>query len=550
MMMLNRFEISCMNHGRPHSDLVFASSRRRLQTSAVIATAILGTLLFGTGCRTGKSDCCEPCAPAIKAGAASTIPDRPEKLSYPPLEFHPPKPEKYRVPLKSGPVAYVAPDRELPLVSLSVLIHTGDWVEPVGKEGLTDLCGSLLTTGGTESRTAQELEERLAFLAAQLGSGIQGAQGTVSLNLLSKDLDEGLAILREVLTRPRFQQDRVDLHKQQMLQAMKQRNDSSSTIEQMESSILAYGQNFWDNRYQTAASVESITREDLLAFHQRWFFPSNFVVAVSGDFDRDTMVNKLETLFAGWPWADNPPPVIPTNVTMAAPGVYLVNKDVNQGRVQVMLPGIMRENPDYFSIIVMNDILGGGGFTSRIMNRVRSDEGLAYSAYSRFPGGIYFPYAFTAGFQSKSRTVAYATSIVIEEMKRIAKDPVSVEELENAKRGFIDRLPRSFASKSQIVGVFAGDEFTGRYATNPDYWQHVVAHVNAVTREDVQRVAKKYLTPDRIVIVVVGQKDEILQGHPDHPVKLTELGGGRFTELPLRDPLTLKPMPLETKSAD
>lgn len=475
--------------------------------------------------------------------APDAIPSRPEKLSFPPLEFNPPKPETYRVPLQSGPVAYVVPDRELPLVNIALYVHTGDWVEPAGKEGLTDICGSLLTSAGTESRTAQELEERLAFLAAQLGSSIQGAQGLVSLNLLSKDLDEGLTILREVLTKPRFQQDRVDLRKQQTLQRIKQRNDDSATIEQIEAGFLAYGENFWDNRHQTAASLESITRDDLLAFHKRWFFPSNFVLAVSGDFDRDTMVKKLENLFANWPWAGNPPPVIPTNVTMAASGVYLVNKDVNQGRVSLLLPGIMRNNPDYFSIIIMNDILGGGGFTSRIMNRVRSDEGLAYSAYSSFPGGVYFPYAFTAGFQSKSRTVAYATSIVVEEMKRIAAEPVKVEEVENAKKGFVDRLPRSFATKAQVAGVLANEEFTGRYATEPNYWQQVVPRIQAVTREDVQRVAQKYLTPDRLVILVVGQKDEILLGSPTHPVKLTELGSGKFTELPLRDPMTMKPMP-------
>jgi len=479
------------------------------------------------------------------APSAKGIPSRPEKLSYPPLTFHPPKAATYRVPLKSGAVAYVVPDHELPLVNISILIHTGDWVEPVGKEGLTDLCGSLLTSAGTESRTAQELEERLAFLAARLGSSISGAQGSVSLNLLSKDLDEGLTILREVLTKPRFQQDRIDLQKQQLLQSMKQRNDSSSTIEQMDSGFLAYGEHFWDNRYATETSVKSITRDDLLAFHRRWFFPSNFVLAVSGDFERDTMVKKLDGLFADWPWTDQPPPVIPTNITMAAAGVYLVNKDVNQGRVAMMLPGIMRDDPDYFPIIIMNDILGGGGFTSRIVNRVRSDEGLAYSAYSSFPGGVYFPYAFTAGFQSKSRTVAYAASIVIEEMKRIATEPVSAEELENSKKGFIDRLPRSFASKSQVAGVLAGDEFTGRYATQPDYWQQVVPRLSAVTRADVQRVAKKYLDPQRLVMLVVGQKEDILKGYPAHPVKLNELGLGNVNELPLRDPLTLKPMPLD-----
>lgn len=504
-------------------------------TKLSIFSVAAGIVLVSQGCASKK--CCPSTAHATVP--AVDIAAHPRELKFPPFTFQPPKADPYRVALQSGPVAYIAEDRELPLVTLSISIRTGDWVEPEGKEGLTDLGGSLLTSAGTEARTAQELEERLAFLAANLSSGIKGAQGSVSLNLLAKDLDEGLAILREVLTKPRFQQDRIDLEKQQALQAMKQRNDDSSTIEGFESSYLAYGEKFWDNRQQTAASIESIRREDLQAFHQRWFFPSNFVVTASGDFDRATMIKKLETLFSDWPWTDTPPPPIPQDLVMAKPGVYLVNKDVNQGRVTMQLPGIMRDNPDYFALIIMNDILGGGGFTSRLVNRVRSDEGLAYSVSSTFPGGVYFPYAFRAAFQSKSGTVAYAISIILEEIKRIAAEPVKPEELENAKRGFIDRLPRSFASKAQIVGIFAGEEFTGRYQTNPDYWQTVAAKINAVTTEDVQRVAKQYLTPERLVILVVGNKEEILKGHPNHAVKLTDFGP--LIELPLRDPLTMKP---------
>lgn len=509
-------------------------------TKLSIFSATVVAALFTQGCASKK--CCPSTAHATVA--ATDIVEHPRKLTFPPFTFQPPKAEPYRVALKSGPVAYVASDRELPLVTLSISIRTGDWVEPAGKEGLTDLCGSLLTTGGTESRTAQELEERLAFLAANLGSGIQGAQGTVSLNLLSKDLDEGLAILREVLTKPRFQQDRIDLHKQQTLQAMKQRNDDSSTIEGFESSYLAYGEKFWENKTQTAASVDAITREDLLAFHQRWFFPGNFVVSASGDFDRAEMIAKLEKLFADWPWTGTPPPPIPQDLVMAAPGVYLVNKDVNQGRVTMQLPGVLRSNPDYFPLMIMNDILGGGGFTSRLVNRVRSDEGLAYAVSSVFPPGVYYPPTFRAGFQSKSGTVAYAIAIILEEIKRIAAEPVTNEELENSKRGFIDRLPRSFASKAQIVGVFANEEFTGRYQTDPDYWQHVATKIKAVTKDDVQRVARKYLTPEKLVILVVGNKDDILKGHPNHPQKLTDFG--KLTELPLRDPLTMKPA-TETK---
>lgn len=483
-----------------------------------------------------------------------SLPARPEGLKFPALNYEPPAPEQFRVQLKSGPVAYVVPDRELPLVNIVVYVHTGDYLDPDGKEGLSSMTGYLLARGGAGTNSADQLEERLAFLAADLGSGVSDTQGSVSLNLLSKDLDEGLGILRDVLFSPRFQDDKIALRKQQILQAMAQRNDDTSAIEGREASFLAYGENFRENRYSTKASIDSITRKDIETFHYQWFRPQNFVVAVSGDFDRDAMIAKLEKLFAGGPTETDidtsvkivPPPPIPTNATFAAAGAYLVNKpDVNQGRVDMMLPGITRENPDYFPIIVMNDILGGGGFTSRIMNRVRTEEGLAYDAHTSFPGGAYYPLTFSVGYQSKSRTVAYAASLAEEEIKKMKSAPVSDLELTTSKGGFIDRFPRVFATKAAVASILAQEEFTGRYAKDPEFWKKYRSRIGAVTAADIQRVAQKYLDLDKMVVLAVGNKEDILLGFPSHPVKFQDLAGGHYTELPLRDPMTMKPLPLE-----
>ncbi len=242
--------------------------------------------------------------------------------------------------MKSGPVAYVVPDHELPLVNIHVYVRTGDYVAPAGKEGLPDLTGWLMAHGGTQTKTAEEMEERLAFLAANFDCSISDTAGNVNLNLLAKDLDEGLGILREALTAPRFQEDKIKLRKEQLLQAMRQRNDESAAIENRERGFLAFGEDFFVNHYSTGESISNLSTADLHEFHQRWFYPSNFVVAVNGDFDREQMIEKLNTLFGAWPFTGQQAPPVPTNFHGAAPGIYLVDKDVNQGRVAMMLPGI------------------------------------------------------------------------------------------------------------------------------------------------------------------------------------------------------------------
>lgn len=473
---------------------------------------------------------------------AAEIPSHPDRLTYPLFSFTPPSAKDHRAVLASGPVVYLAENRELPLVNVSLVFHGGTYLDPAGKEGLSELAGYLLTRSGTATRTPEQLEERLAFLAAQLSSGWSDDRGTVTLNLLSKDLDEGLAILREVLTGARFAEERIRLRKEQSLAAMKQRNDDSAAIEARERSFLAWGPDFYANRYETKVSLEAITRDDLVAFRKMWVHPRNVLVAVSGDFDRSAMLKKLATLFANWPTPGEAAPPVPKPDYRMVPGTFLVDKDVNQGRVSIMLPGILRTNPDFFTAQVMNDVLGGGGFTSWIMSRVRSDEGLAYQAYSTLPGGVWYPGIWRASFQSKVRTAAYAAQIVLEEVARMREKGMSDEELATAKASFIDTFPRRFATKARLVDALLDEEFTGRYRTDPAYFATYRANVEKVTAAGAQSVARKLLDPGKVTLLVVGRKADLLNPDPKHPVTFAELTGGKLTELPLRDPMTMKPV--------
>jgi predicted Zn-dependent peptidase len=472
---------------------------------------------------------------------AADIPAHPDKLTYPAFSFTPPAAKDHRAVLPSGPVVYVAENRELPIVNVSLVFRGGTYLDPAGKEGLTGLAGYLLTRSGTKNRTPEELEERLAFLAAQLSSGWGDDRGTVSLNLLSKDLDEGLAILREVLTEPRFADGRITLRKDQRLSEMKQRNDESASIETRERGFLAFGPDFYTNRYETKESIDAITRDDLVAFRKKWVHPRNVLVAVSGDVDRAAILKKLDALFAGWPATGEAAPPVPKPSFRMPPGTFLVDKDVNQGRVSIMLPGLLRTDPDYFPALVMNDVLGGGGFTSWIMNRVRSEEGLAYDARSAWTGGVWYPGTWRASFQSKVRTAAFAARIVLEEVTRMREKGITAEELATSRASFVDTFPRRFATKAQVAGALLDEEFTGRYRTDPNYYATYRANVEKVTAEEVRRVAGRLLDPARVTLLVVGKKADLLNPDPKHPVNFADLTGGKLTELPLRDPMTMTP---------
>ncbi len=482
-------------------------------------------------------------APAVRAAdAAGAIPDRPEQLHYGPLEFQVPRAEQYRHELPGGVVAYIVPDHTLPLVNVVLNFRTGAFREPADEPGLADLTATLMRVGGTTSRTPEQFDEQADFLAAAIGSGAGETSAQASLNVLTKSLDDGLELLFDMVRNPRFDAARLDVEKGKMLEAMKQRNDDAGDISAREWDWLMYGHDHFSTRRTTAAELAAMDRPALIDFHRRTYGPQGLVIAVSGDVDPQDMLGRLERRLAGWkaaeaaPWPPKGPDFAPT------PGLYYVEKDIPQGKVSIGERSLKVDdwsNPELPALMVMNDILGGGGFTARLMKRVRSDEGLAYGAYSHFGLGAYWPTTFSVGYASKNRTVALAGKIVLEEIDRLRAEPVTEEELQVSKSSFVDTFPRAFESAAKIAGTFAQDEIQGRPHS---YWYDYRKRIQAVTADQVLAVAKKYLQPQDLVMLVVGKWQEIAPGDPDGRAKMSDLFGGNATRLPLRDPLTLEPM--------
>ncbi|MBN2337227.1 MAG: insulinase family protein [Acidobacteria bacterium] len=467
------------------------------------------------------------------------VPPHPRDIVYQPLEYAPPKAADHRQVLAHGVPVFFVEDHDLPLVHVSAYIRTGAYLDPAGKAGLAAAVGSQLRSGGTTGRRAEEFDEEADLLAAVLDSSVGPTAGRASVNFMAKDTDRALDLFFDMLRRPAFEQERLDLYKERQLQAMERRNDQTNEIESREWSRLLFGKSHFSNRHGTRESISSLTREDLIEFHRRYFHHGNLILAVSGDFRTAEMKGALERAMAGWENTGVLAPPVPAPDAALSPGIYMVDKpDVNQARVSLGHRGIRRGDPDEIVVDVMNDILGGSGFTSRIMSRVRTEEGLAYDTGSRYAAGIYYPGDFRAWFQTRSATAARAARIVIEEIERMRRTKVDPEELETVKNQAVEVFPRVFATARATADTFAADAYTGR---DPRFWETYRDRVRAVTVDDVHRAANAHLHPDGLVILAVGNVDEVLRGDPDRPEdSFGKMGRGDIVRIPLPDPMTME----------
>ncbi len=453
-------------------------------------------------------------------------------LKYPPLKYEPPDPAAFRTVYAGGLRAFVQADRTLPLVNISALINFGKLYLPQDKEGLDTILADTLIKGGTKTREGSAIEERIDFLGGSLSFNVGERTSTLSLSVLSRDLDEGLALFFDVLRNPEFREAALNLAKRRAIEQLRQVNDAPNQILSREYERLLYGDHPLTWR-PTRKTYESLTGADLKAAVAKYFFPKNIILTAAGDFDKAQLKAKVEKQTAGWANKALALPAFSRQFPAVEPGVYFIQKAINQGYISLGHLGLEDTDPDYYAVQVMNFILGGGSFSSRITTKVRSNEGLSYNQGSRFTYRWGFPGTFAGYVQTKSATVGYAISLILDEINRIRNEPVSDSEMETAVNFYLESFSDSFQSPAMTMMSFANLEMTGKPM---DYYKTYRDRIKAVTKARVEQVANKYLHPDKAVLLIVGDWEACNKGSDKFPYPLDKFG--KVHRINLIDPMT------------
>jgi zinc protease len=457
---------------------------------------------------------------------------KPADLKFPVLKYDPPDPKAFRTVLANGLRAYIQEERALPIVNVSALVNFGGLYIPKDKQGLESLLSSTLIRGGTKTKEGTAIEERIDFLGGSLTFNVGERTSTLTLSVLSKDLDEGLAMFFDVLMNPEFREAPFALAKARTIEQLRQANDSPSAVLNREYEKVLYGDGplTWQPMKKT---YEGVTPADLKAVHAQYFVPRNVILTASGDFVKADLMAKINKLIGGWANHDVKIPSFSKSFPNPEPGVYFIQKAINQGYISLGHLGIEDANPDYAAVQVMNFILGGGSFTSRITTKVRSNEGLSYNQGSRFTTRWGFPGTFSGYVQTKSTTVGYAISLILAEFDRIRKDPVADAEMDTAINYFIDSFASQFEMPQATMAAFANLEMQGKPM---DYYKTYRDKIKAVTKAKVLEVAQKYIQPGKAVIMIVGDYEPCNKGSEKWPGPLDKLG--KVHRINLIDPLT------------
>jgi len=427
------------------------------------------------------------------------------KFALPPIE---------KMKLSNGLNVWMVRQTELPIVSMNLVLKTGGTLDPDERSGASSITASMLNQG-TKTRSADDIANQLQSIGAFVNANSGWDSTNVSMQTLTKNLDQALDIYSDVVVNPAFPTAELESNRRRMLGALFQRKSNPTAVSDVVYNKVLYGAQPYGRQLSgDEKSVKAMTRDDLVKFYDTNYRPNNATMIVVGDVDSKTLMPKLEKAFGGWKGGDMSAMKAPAAEMMGKPGIYLVDKpNAAQSSVSIGQVGVDRSNPDYYSLQVMNSILGGGG-SARLFNNLRENKGYTYGAYSRF---VYRRGAGPFSASAEVQTAVTKESIVefLKELNGIrGAIPVTQTELENNKQGLIRRYPSNF----ETIGAISNQLSNLIVYNLPDtYFNEYIQKINAVTVDDVSRVANKYLDPSKMSIVIVGDRKVI-------EPKLKELG--------------------------
>jgi len=447
-----------------------------------------------------------------------------QQVPIPPLPaFKPQQPR--RIELKNGLVIFLQEDHELPLIDGSARIRGGSINEPVSKTGLVDIYSEVWRTGGTKSQSGDQLDDFLEVRAAKVETGGSSDSTSISFSCLKADLDDVFKAFVDVLENPEFRADKIDIAQKEEGDGISRRNDDVSEIAHRESVKLAYGADNPYARVPEYSTVAAITRQDLIDWHDRYVHPNNIILGISGDFDSAAMEARLRAAFDAWPKG----PALPKDEVQfapAKPGYYLVPKDdVNQSTIHMVGLGTTRDNPDYYAINVFNEAFGGG-FSSRLVNDIRTKRGLAYGVSGSIGTNFGHPGILQISIGTKSGTTIEAIQAADENIDNLAKQPSTDDEIQHAKDAILNAFIFRLDSPDKILGERMTYEYYGYPA---DWLDKYEGEIKKVTAADVNRVAGKYLHKDQLAVLVVGNTKDF-----DKP--LSSLGAVKEIDITIPPP--------------
>jgi zinc protease len=443
---------------------------------------------------------------ACLAGALLAWPAAGQVKSYteikktPLPEFKVPQPETFT--LKNGLRVFFMEDHELPLISVRALVRTGSFWEPQSKVGLARLTGVVQRTGGTASMTGDQLDDFLEARAASVDTSIGGDFGSATMNCLKQDFEDVFKVYLDVLRNPAFAQDKLDLAKVQANTMIARRNDNVGAITSREIARLVYGPDSPLVSMEQYTTIAAITRDDLVGWHKTYYVPNNIMLGVTGDFDSKAMRSTIETAFASWPKG---PAVTSGKIpyrTTPNPGVFFIEKpDVTQANIAMAELGIEQKNPDYFAAQVMNEVLGGG-FSGRLMNSIRTKKGLAYGVGGGLGAAFDRPGLLRLSMQTKSASVFDAIAALKDEVNGIVTNPPTDDEMATAKESFLNSFIFNYDSRA---GILAQQMTYAFHGLPSNYLETYRSNIEKVGKDDVVRVAKKYVHVGDLSILIVGR---------------------------------------------